>query len=55
MQETSETEKRKEREEELRRQRLAREVTYDFRARREARRQIENGWTLNVQFMSGNQ
>lgn len=55
MQEKSETEKMKEREEELRRQRLAREVTYDFRARREARRQIENGWTLNIQFMSGNQ
>ncbi|MGN1053215.1 MAG: hypothetical protein ACI4SH_07500, partial [Candidatus Scatosoma sp.] len=55
MQDYGETKETKEREERLRRERLAREVTYDFRARREARRQIENGWTLNIQFMSGNQ
>ncbi|MDD6994601.1 MAG: hypothetical protein SPH68_03555 [Candidatus Borkfalkiaceae bacterium] len=55
MQVNSETKTMEEREENLRRERLAREVTFDFRARREARRQIENGWTLNVQFMSGNQ
>ena len=55
MQEYEATKEMKENEERLRRERLAREVTYDFRARREARRQIENGWTLNIQFVSGNQ
>ena len=34
---------------------LAEEVERDFSARREARRKIENGWTLNINFFSGNQ
>lgn len=42
-------------EEELRKKRLAEEIEADFRARREARRKTENGWTLNLQFVEGNQ
>lgn len=34
---------------------LAKEVTEDFLRRREARRKVENGWTLNLNFFSGNQ
>ncbi len=34
---------------------LAKEVTEDFLARREARRRLESGWLLNMNFMSGNQ
>ena len=41
----------KEREE----KRIAEEVTADFLQRRERRRAIENGWTLNINFFSGNQ
>ena len=35
--------------------RIASEVTADFLKRREERRSIENGWVLNVNFLSGNQ
>ena len=41
--------------EELRRKKLAEEIVEDFESRREARRSIENGWTLNMNFVSGNQ
>ena len=34
---------------------LAQEVTQDYLARREARRSLENGWTLCGKFVSGNQ
>ncbi len=34
---------------------LASEVTADFERRREARRRIESGWLLNMNFLSGNQ
>ena len=34
---------------------LAKEVTEDFERRREERRSIEDGWVLNMQFLSGNQ
>ncbi len=37
------------------RQKLAAEVTEDFERRREARRALENGWLLNMNFLSGNQ
>ncbi len=43
------------REEEQRRQAVAAEVTADFAARREMRRQLERGWELNMNFVSGNQ
>ncbi len=35
--------------------RIAAEVTADFEKRREARRSIESGWVLNINFLSGNQ
>ena len=44
-----------ERAEEKRKKALAREVTEDFLKRREQRRKIESGWTLNLNFFSGNQ
>ena len=34
---------------------LVEEIEQDFFARREARRKIENGWVLNLNFFSGNQ
>ncbi len=34
---------------------LASEVTEDFHRRREARRRLESGWLLNMNFLSGNQ
>ena len=34
---------------------LAKEVTEDFLRRREERRSVENGWTLDLNFFSGNQ
>ncbi|MBO5026916.1 MAG: hypothetical protein J6C79_00150 [Clostridia bacterium] len=43
------------RERERREQVIAQEITEDFLARREERRAIENGWTLNINFFSGNQ
>ena len=36
-------------------EKLAREVEEDFARRREARRSLENGWLLNINFFSGNQ
>ena len=44
-----------ERAKELAAERLAAEITADFEKRREARRSIENGWRLNMNFFSGNQ
>ncbi len=41
--------------EELRRKKLVEEIVKDFEERREARRSIENGWVLNMNFVSGNQ
>ena len=41
--------------EELRKSKLADEITNDFEERRERRRGIENGWKLNMSFLSGNQ
>lgn len=38
-----------------REKRVAKEVTEDFLSRREARRSVENGWLLNLNFFSGNQ
>ncbi len=40
---------------ERRANRLARELEEDFEQRREARRRIESGWMLNMNFFSGNQ
>ena len=48
---TEERRRAKEREE----MRIAQDVTADFEKRREARRSIENGWVLNMNFFSGNQ
>ncbi len=36
-------------------ERIAREVTEDFLRRREARRSVESGWLLNMNFFNGNQ
>lgn len=41
--------------EERRKQRRAAEIEQEFLARREERRSIENSWTLNINFFSGNQ
>lgn len=38
-----------------RRQRLAEEIRKDFESRKEARRSIEQGWRVNMNFVSGNQ
>jgi len=46
-----EKEKAREREE----KRLVQEIRADFEERREARRSVENGWLLNMNFLSGNQ
>ena len=35
--------------------RRVKEIREDFEARREARRSVENGWLLNMNFLSGNQ
>ena len=50
-------EEEKKKEEERRRweEKVAAEVQADFFERREARKKIENGWTLNMNFLSGNQ
>ncbi len=50
-QKRSQEEQARERENE----KIAREVTEDFLRRREERRSIENGWVLNMNFLSGNQ
>ena len=36
-------------------EKLAQEVTKDFENRREARRSVESGWLLNINFFNGNQ
>lgn len=41
--------------EERRRKDLAREICEDFQARQRERRQLERGWQLNMNFVSGNQ
>ena len=41
--------------EERRKKALAREVQADFQARQKARRHLERGWQLNMNFVSGNQ
>lgn len=41
--------------EERRREKIAAEVTEDFERRWEARRSVESGWLLNMNFFSGNQ
>ena len=43
------------RQEEERKRKLAAEITEDFERRREERRSVENGWKLNMNFLSGNQ
>ena len=47
----------KEKEEALRKaeEKLVAEIMRDFEARREARRSVESGWLLNMNFLSGNQ
>ncbi len=35
--------------------RIAKDIMEDFERRREARRSVENGWLLNINFFSGNQ
>ncbi|MBE5744868.1 MAG: hypothetical protein E7355_01885 [Clostridiales bacterium] len=56
---TKDDEKRlqKEREEAKERERVkkAKEILEDFTARREARRNVESGWILNMNFFAGNQ
>lgn len=41
--------------EENRKQKRANEIEREFLSRREERRALENGWTLNINFFSGNQ
>ncbi len=53
--ENPETEAENRRAEERRRNKIAAEVTDDFERRREERRQVESGWLLNMNFLSGNQ
>lgn len=45
----------KEAAEEKRKKKLAKEITDDFLRRREMRKQTENGWVLNMHFLSGDQ
>ena len=54
MKENSEEKLRKAREA-ARKRALAEELCRDFEERREARRQIEQGWRVNMNFVSGNQ
>lgn len=44
-----------EKEENLRKKKLVEEIYADFEKRKENRRQKENAWTLNLQFVKGNQ
>ena len=44
-----------ERAEENRKQKRASEIEREFEERRQERRDVENGWTLNINFFSGNQ
>ena len=41
--------------EEKRRKAIAEEITKDFLERKEARKSLESGWLLNMNFLSGNQ
>ena len=41
--------------EKKRKERLVAEIKADFEGRREARREIENGWLLNMRFLAGEQ
>lgn len=41
--------------EEKRRKAIAQEITKDFLERKEARKSLESGWLLNMNFLSGNQ
>ncbi len=41
--------------EEARKEKLVQAITEDFYRRREARRSLESGWLLNLNFLSGNQ
>ncbi|MBO5412472.1 MAG: hypothetical protein J6A38_05290 [Clostridia bacterium] len=50
-----ELEKERERAKEIADAKLAEEITQDFLRRREERRSVENGWLLNMNFLSGNQ
>lgn len=52
---TEEEAKQRRAAEEKRRKRLAAEIQEDFERRREERRSLENGWLLNMNFLSGNQ
>ncbi|MBQ8885817.1 MAG: hypothetical protein IJY62_05575 [Clostridia bacterium] len=45
----------RQRAEDRRKKKLAEAITADFNLRREERRQIESGWLLNMNFLSGNQ
>lgn len=45
----------KEQAEKLRKEALAQSITADFEARQRARRQLERGWQLNMNFVSGDQ
>lgn len=45
----------KEEAEKKRKIKLAEEITKDFESRKEARRNIEQGWRINMNFVSGNQ
>nr|MDE6412164.1 hypothetical protein [Clostridia bacterium] len=38
-----------------RKKQLAEEIQKDFESRKEARRHIEQGWRINMNFVSGNQ
>ncbi len=58
MQNKTEDEERAERAreaEERRKRALAREIEEDFAARQQARKQLERGWQINMNFLSGNQ
>ena len=55
LEETSVSKEERRRAKERAEARIAQEVTADFERRREARRSIENGWLLNMNFFSGNQ
>lgn len=55
MNEKKQAEDLKQKGEEIRKQRRAEEITQEYLARREERRSVENGWTLNINFFSGNQ
>ena len=49
------TEKERENVKRKEEEKLVKEIVQDFEARREARRSVESGWLLNMNFLSGNQ